>query len=119
MDGAVRLGARAISATVLTPITASRATFAFTAASILIRGGQGRWKPAPGIFFVASIAEVAVGVHLRRGTGRSRSIIINDVSGGSISHVGVALVAVAGGRYMREEGCCAAVPRDGSNATIL
>ena len=29
-------------------------TFAFTAASILMSGGQGRLKPSPGIFFVAS-----------------------------------------------------------------
>ncbi|MBI3851759.1 MAG: hypothetical protein HY298_16005 [Verrucomicrobia bacterium] len=29
--------------------------FAFTAASILISGGQGRLKPSPGSFFVASM----------------------------------------------------------------
>jgi len=33
----------------------SLSTFAFTAASILISGGQGRLKPSPGSFFVASM----------------------------------------------------------------
>jgi hypothetical protein len=31
-------------------------TFAFTAASIWINGGHGRWKPSPGSFFVASMS---------------------------------------------------------------
>jgi hypothetical protein len=33
----------------------SLSTFAFTAASVLINGGQGRLKPSPASFFVASI----------------------------------------------------------------
>ena len=33
----------------------SFSTFAFTAASILMSGGQGRLKPSPGRFFVASM----------------------------------------------------------------
>jgi hypothetical protein len=33
----------------------SESIFAFTAASILISGGQARLKPSPGIFFVASM----------------------------------------------------------------
>ena len=33
----------------------SSSTFAFTAASILMSGGQGRLKPSPGSFFVASM----------------------------------------------------------------
>jgi hypothetical protein len=33
-------------------------TFAFTAASILMSGGQGRLKPSPGSFFVASMPEI-------------------------------------------------------------
>jgi hypothetical protein len=33
----------------------SFSALAFTAASILMRGGQGRLKPSPGIFFVASM----------------------------------------------------------------
>jgi hypothetical protein len=41
------------------PFPNSESIFAFTAASILMSGGQARLKPSPGIFLVASMPEVS------------------------------------------------------------
>jgi hypothetical protein len=52
----------------------SLSTFAFTAASILMSGGQGRLNPSPGNFFVASMLSLPpTAFRWWRGRRRQRS----------------------------------------------
>src|SRR4026209_1429286 len=59
----------------------SFSTFAVTAASILMSGGQGRLKPSPGIFFVASMPSLLpLAISLVAWSSTSAFIVAADVS---------------------------------------